>query len=589
MALCMLLLSLAIALQAPSPARPAGTTPRNVKGDTSPNGITVTAPDDGFIIEIPGKLFKALSSDRLVWSIDAMTVELLVASPSPLLPDSATDAAILRDYRRPNAGADDETLSTSRGLTGVLWTSGDRGAVAAVVIGRRVAVLSATQSAGGTVAQAREYLKSAMSTLRPMAKADTRDPRRDPDVASSGMTLQGQLRVQGALYGKPHVGLLSAKLGTETDKRVSGAMVVDHATLVEIARLLQGIGQSSLTVSIFDGRQAHAINIDGYDFKTETFEYWDPWGKGSFLERENNAAGVAARAHPSKARIWLISFDEMARILYSIVLPMDTVIGVFRLATLAAGPPEKVVATYRALYSATPDLEELAPERLEREAKYLMAAGKPDAATALLAARLALHPTAPIAGISIDDARVRALAAPGAQPRRPREPQRLEPAKRQDFFTFFHLEQTGIDGAVTRFRPSREKFRPLVEVAMTTKSDGTITARELRLDRKFIDDPALTMFAQDIARSFLSFSVDASETSALKGVNDELWQRDRPRVPIPGGRVPGATIPALPSPAYMTYLGQHPSLELLLPASVITMRNVSRSGGRDLVITVVNR
>ena len=538
MAITMLILSLMFGLQAPVPSPPPGTTPRNVKGDTSATGIRVTAPDDGFTIEIPGKRLKALSSERLLWAVDAMTIELLVATPSALLPDSAPAETILRDYRHPAAGADDEAFSTPRGLKGLLWTSGDRAAVAAVVIGRRIVVLWATQTPAAGVTQARDYLKSAISTLQPISKTETRvKPRRDSDVASSGMTLQGQLRLQNALHGKPHVGLLSGKLATDTDRRVVGAVVVDHDTLVETARLLTGIGEVMFTVSIFDGRQAHSINIAGYDFPTETFEYWDPWGQGSFLERANNAAGVAAKRHPTRTRFWLLTFDEMARILYSMVLPMDTVVGAFRLCTLAAGPPEQIVGTYRTLHAATPNLEELAPERLEHEAKYMLAAGKPDAAAALFAARLALHPTAGISGFSGDERRVRALAAPPtSQVRRPRQPQLLEPAKREDFFTFFHLEQTGSEGAVIRFRPTSEKFRPLVEVTLTTNPDGAITTRELRLDGNFIAEPSLAMFAHDIANSFLSFTVDRSEVYAARADS--------------GARLRTATVPAMPPPAF---------------------------------------
>jgi hypothetical protein len=57
------------------------------------------------------------------------------------------------------------------------------------------------------------------------------------------------------------------------------------------------------------------------------------------------------------------------------------------------------------------------------------------------------------------------------------------------------------------FRSSGPSFHSLVEVDVLTDQDGTIRAARIGLDRSFINDPGSGVFARDIAKSFLGWSV----------------------------------------------------------------------------------
>jgi hypothetical protein len=82
-----------------------------------------------------------------------------------------------------------------------------------------------------------------------------------------------------------------------------------------------------------------------------------------------------------------------------------------------------------------------------------------------------------------------------------------------DFFRFFHLEPTGTTaaagGSLTwhSFRPSGPAFHSLVEVDVLAGGDGAISAASIGLERSFINDPRNAVFARDIAKSFLAWTI----------------------------------------------------------------------------------
>src|SRR3989441_7170643 len=81
--------------------------------------------------------------------------------------------------------------------------------------------------------------------------------------------------------------------------------------------------------------------------------------------------------------------------------------------------------------------------------------------------------------------------------------ERLEQARKTEFFRWFHLEETGRAGRVVQFKPSGEKFRPLVTLNVTLDPSGRMVGVELVLSRAFIDSGREGTFARDIAKSFL--------------------------------------------------------------------------------------
>lgn len=145
----------------------------------------------------------------------------------------------------------------------------------------------------------------------------------------------------------------------------------------------------------------------------------------------------------------------------------------------------------------------------------------------------------------------------------------LDSAKKTDFFTFFHLEQTEEtptkDGKTILFQPSGEKFRSVVHVYMTVDSKAQIQGAELDLSRAFVDSTSDGIFARDIAKSFLQTAVDQKDLESVDSLIKEIGQllgTDRPVIASPdGAQKPGGP----PSKGYRVYLGQEDVFELQLP------------------------
>ena len=166
----------------------------------------------------------------------------------------------------------------------------------------------------------------------------------------------------------------------------------------------------------------------------------------------------------------------------------------------------------------------------------------------------------------------------------------LEQAKQTDFFRFFHLEQSQVsksDGStVTAFKPSGEKFHPLVTVKVTTDGAGRILALEMALARSFIDSPRDGIYARDIAKSFLQAGLPAPwdwETTDL--INEIEFQATSTMTIIEGLRNK-PKLPEKPTPGYLTFLGKQPSYEHRSGDHLLRLVNETEGGAAVLVFSV---
>jgi len=129
-----------------------------------------------------------------------------------------------------------------------------------------------------------------------------------------------------------------------------------------------------------------------------------------------------------------------------------------------------------------------------------------------------------------------------------------------DFFTFFHLERvagpTDTNAAGTfDYRPSGDKFRPLVRIRVRTGEHGVIAGMSLALLRSFIDDPANTLFARDFAKSFLSDAPPRADAAALADLRTDIEKRGKSSATLivgPNYQPPTGD----PSPDYAVFTGE---------------------------------
>ena len=168
----------------------------------------------------------------------------------------------------------------------------------------------------------------------------------------------------------------------------------------------------------------------------------------------------------------------------------------------------------------------------------------------------------------------------------------IESIKQTNFFQWFCLEQTGQTKdeqrrEITEFRPNGEKFRRFVSFKVTRDSAGRMLALELALDRAFVDSPQDSVFAADIAKSFILSA--ASDEAQIKGLAHEieLGSYNKSGTPVLMRSEPQASaLPEHPSPGYATYLDSRPQWRLALSDMELSMRNESVNGQTFLHIKV---
>jgi hypothetical protein len=163
-----------------------------------------------------------------------------------------------------------------------------------------------------------------------------------------------------------------------------------------------------------------------------------------------------------------------------------------------------------------------------------------------------------------------------------------------DFFTFFHLERVGgpsdTNSAGTfDYRPSGGKFRPLVRVRVQTGERGVIAGMSLVLLRSFIDDPANTLFARDIAKSFLLGAPPRADATALADLKTDIEKRGKSSATLLVG--PNYQPPTgEPSADYAVFTGeaQKPA-KRSLPQTEFVMLPLSEDGKPALAMSFEQR
>lgn len=107
----------------------------------------------------------------------------------------------------------------------------------------------------------------------------------------------------------------------------------------------------------------------------------------------------------------------------------------------------------------------------------------------------------------------------------------LKEAADQDFFRFFQFKLMGYsltrDGyTMAVFRPGKEMpYRLSVNLFVTLDGQNRIKRMRINLDRRFIDDSQLGMFARDVAKSFVQAAVPEKDYDDARAVANEIFFR----------------------------------------------------------------
>lgn len=156
-------------------------------------------------------------------------------------------------------------------------------------------------------------------------------------------------------------------------------------------------------------------------------------------------------------------------------------------------------------------------------------------------------------------------------------------AEASGFFRWFNLEPAGEESPTpTRraayYRPEGPAFHALTELLLSMDESDRLSGLELRLARRFIDDPCNGLFARDIAKSLLRDSLTGENAKLLADLSNEIeFPRDL-SVPVFTARTVEVALPAEPTPGYLVFLGRRGRYEERLRGKTLIMENYVREG-----------
>jgi hypothetical protein len=155
-------------------------------------------------------------------------------------------------------------------------------------------------------------------------------------------------------------------------------------------------------------------------------------------------------------------------------------------------------------------------------------------------------------------------------------------AHKTDFFSFFHLEQSGsapdsMGRPILIFKPTAAEFRKLVDVRTTLDAHDRIVQVDLLVARSFLNDRLQGVFAADIAKSMLTASLPLSDQPDVGSLIEEITNTRRQ----------GTSIPE--SPGYLAYLGRGNDHTQTLSSSMLGFENIFQNGEEWLQIRTALR
>jgi hypothetical protein len=177
------------------------------------------------------------------------------------------------------------------------------------------------------------------------------------------------------------------------------------------------------------------------------------------------------------------------------------------------------------------------------------------------------------------------IAAVAAKLRRVRGPvdrtRTLADERKGHFFSWFHLDPVGAPTPASSgrawhcFRPNGEAFRAFVELDVLINASGRILEQRLGLDRAFADHPRNGIFARDLVKSYLQWSLaDAGNAQARTLIENianpaatgvPVLMRAGAAPPVPGEDTTGG---------YLVYLGKRTGAEAVLGDLKLTITNL---------------
>jgi hypothetical protein len=169
---------------------------------------------------------------------------------------------------------------------------------------------------------------------------------------------------------------------------------------------------------------------------------------------------------------------------------------------------------------------------------------------------------------------------------------RLDEERKDEFFAWFNLEERsapspGGNGRMRYFfHPAGPAFQQFVTLDLTVARGGEIVGAVLAIDRDFVEDNRNGVFARDIAKSFLTWTLRHEPSGRARPLIDNIASLASSGAPVIMRADAAPPVPPVDDTGgYAVYLGQRAAAEIALEPLRLALRN--RANGRRWLILEV--
>lgn len=236
------------------------------------------------------------------------------------------------------------------------------------------------------------------------AEAPKETPAAKEDAQNQGADPAATLRLNMALTGKPYLAIINKELKSPKDDLLKAKMVVGPEDILMTLQLAINFQENQATqFHVHDGSTGHALVAFRNGPSIDTLVYLDPWPQGSFLEKGNNQAGVAAVPAPEK-RYWVVKTEELKKVLYAIYLELDYLKQIAEFCTLVSQDEAQALSEYRKRMEQDAKSYSDSEARLDRLGQVFLAQGMLPRALVTFKINKELHPQSAAAHLRIGTA-----------------------------------------------------------------------------------------------------------------------------------------------------------------------------------------
>lgn len=386
----------------------------------TPTGAVFTSKDrdNRFSFEVVAREIKPADPEKPIWGVDGQVLQVISVPPAAFGVEGAAvpEETLLRKHQKYDldcfAGegmrkveGSDDLFSTPDGRKCLYWEmvctperekvrkgNVKKNLLTSTVAGGNVVQLGYAITDGTDEARFRRSLKDTILSLK--REGGNREANLPPgEIPDEAKTLSAAATTLELITGQKYTSLINADLISQGDAKMTQKVVLKPHNLIRLTRLLVQLNGGSYPTHVFDGKSAHAVNLQDFDRSKMCFLYSDPWVRDTFLARKNNKAGVNAVRHSDEVNDWEIKEKELERVIYGIVVPDDDLKGIDRLLATMRGDTDQAVLAYQKIKANNPDSLDVHVMRLNRAGYFFLDTQEYKTAVTVFTVNLQLNPT----------------------------------------------------------------------------------------------------------------------------------------------------------------------------------------------------